>query len=60
MMVHCLKRQEFQKNIVIKINSKKYRGKINLDLPSGNILEEGTSKVVKTDFSEVTFKRENS
>ncbi len=46
-------------DIVIKTNSKKYRGNIKVDLPSGNILEEGMSKVIKTDLSEVTFKREN-
>ena len=46
-------------DIVIKTNSTKYRGKVNLDLPCGNILEEGVSKVIKTDLSEITFKREN-
>ncbi len=45
-------------DVVIETNKYKYRGKINLDLPSGNILEEGICNIDKTDFKDVAFKRE--
>ena len=46
-------------DLVIKTNNSKYRGTLELKLPCGNILEDGVSKVIKTDLSEITFKREN-
>ena len=45
-------------DVVIKTNLSNYRGKINLDLPCGNILEEGVCNIKKTDFKDVAFKRE--
>ncbi len=45
-------------DLVIKTNIANYRGKINLDLPSGNILEEGICNLKQTDFSGIAFKRE--
>ena len=35
-----------------------YRGTFTVDMPCGNILEEGTSKLDKTDLSDVIFKRD--
>lgn len=35
----------------------RYKGNINLDLPTGNIEEEKTSTFEKTDFSDIVFKR---
>ncbi len=35
-----------------------YRGNFEIELPCGNIIEEGTSKLDKTDLSEVIFKRD--
>ena len=35
-----------------------YRGTFEIELPCGNIIEEGTSKLDKTDLSEVIFKRD--
>lgn len=46
-------------DVVIETNIAKYRGKINIDLPCGNILEEGVCNIKKTDFKDVAFKREN-
>ena len=46
-------------DIIIDTNIAKYRGKINLDLPCGNILEEGVCNITKTDFKDVAFKKEN-
>ena len=38
-------------------NGNKFKSTITLDLPTGNILEEGVSKSENTDFSNVVFKR---
>ena len=46
-------------DLVIKINNKNYRTNINLDLPCGNILDEGTSTKEITDTDKFVFKREN-
>lgn len=45
-------------DIVIQTNLSNYRGKIDLDLPCGNILEEGVCNIKQTDFKDVAFKRE--
>lgn len=46
-------------DIVIEIQKHQYRANVTLDLPSGNILEEGTTSIEKTDMSDIIFKREN-
>ena len=35
-----------------------YKGTFTVDLPCGDILEEGTSKLDKTDLSDIVFKRD--
>lgn len=45
-------------DLLIKTSIANYRGKINLKLPCGKIMEEGISKLEQTDFSDVAFKRE--
>lgn len=45
-------------DLLIKTNLSNYRGKVNLKLPCGEIMEEGICKLEKTDFSNVAFKRE--
>ena len=45
-------------DLIIETNISKYKGKINIDLPCGNILEEGVCNINKTDFKNVAFKRE--
>lgn len=46
-------------DIVIETNRGiKYRGTVSIDLPEGNILEEGKGQIEKTDFSDIIFKRE--
>ncbi len=45
-------------DIVIKTDKAQYRSTIKIDLPSGNIKEEGVSRFYKTDFNDVIFKRE--
>lgn len=44
-------------DVVIKTNKTTYVGKVNIDLPCGNISEEGVSKYTKTSFDDVIFKR---
>lgn len=45
-------------DITIKLKSEKeYKAKIELDLPAGNVIEEGTSSYEKTTFKDVVFKR---
>ena len=34
-----------------------YTGTVTLDLPTGNIIEEGTSHYEKTDLKEIIFRR---
>lgn len=46
-------------DIVIKTNIVTYRGNIKLHLPCGDIITEGTTQLVKKDFGDVIFKREN-
>ena len=45
-------------DILIETNISKYRGKIDVDLPCGNILDDGVCNIKKTDFSDIAFKRE--
>ncbi len=45
-------------NITIELVDKtQFTGKINLELPVGNIIKTGTSSYEKTDFSDIIFKR---
>lgn len=46
-------------DLVIKVKNKSYRTNINLSLPCGNILDEGTSTYEITDTDKFIFKREN-
>lgn len=48
-------------DVSIKLKSEiTYTGKIVLDLPAGNILEEGTSHYEKTNLNDIVFKRSYS
>lgn len=49
-------RVSFDVTIELASNTK-FTGNISLNLPSGNILEAGTSSYEKTDFRDVIFKR---
>jgi len=44
-------------DFVVEVKNKTLKSHITLDLPSGNIVEEGTCSIEKTDFSDVVFKR---
>ena len=45
-------------DITIKLKSEKeYKAVIELELPAGNVIEEGTSSYEKTTFKDVVFKR---
>ena len=44
-------------DFIINITNSKYKANITLNLPSGNILENGTESIEKTDMSDVIFKR---
>ncbi len=46
-------------DLVIKVTNKSYRTNINLDLPCGDIIQEGTSTYEITDTDKFIFKREN-
>lgn len=39
------------------VSEKKYKANIELELPSGDIINQGKSSIEKTDFSDVIFKR---
>lgn len=45
-------------DLVINVDNCSYRGNISLELPCGNIMEEGTCSIEKTDMGDVIFKRE--
>lgn len=45
-------------DLVITVENCSYRTNLTLQMPCGNIVEEGTSSVEKTDFSDLVFKRE--
>lgn len=44
--------------LIITTNNAKYKGKIKLDLPTGNITQEGVSKLHQTEFDNIIFKRQ--
>lgn len=44
-------------DLIIKVNKTEYKGTVNLDLPVGEILENGAASLEITDFSNVIFKR---
>lgn len=46
-------------DLVIKVKNKSYRSNINLDLPCGDIIQEGTSTYEIIDTDKFIFKREN-
>lgn len=46
-------------DLVIKVKNKSYRSNINLSLPCGDIIQEGTSTYEITDTEKFIFKREN-
>lgn len=45
-------------DFIIEVQKYKYRANIKLELPYGNILEDGTSSLEKTDMRDIIFKRE--
>lgn len=45
-------------DFIIVINKNKYKAKITLDLPCGNIVENGTANYEKSDMKDIIFKRE--
>ena len=45
-------------DIVIEVDNCSYRANIGFQMPCGNIIEEGTCSLEKTDFSDIVFKRE--
>lgn len=45
-------------DLVITVDNCSYRANLVYTLPCGNIIEEGTCSIEKTDFSDVVFKRE--
>ena len=45
-------------DLIIKTNKTTYKGKVNIDLPCGNIEEDGVSKSIKTSFEDIIFKRQ--
>ena len=45
-------------DFIIEIPNHEYRANIQLDLPYGNIVENGTESIEKIDMNEVIFKRE--
>ena len=45
-------------DLIIKTNKTAYKGKVNIDLPCGNIEEDGVSNSIKTSFEDVIFKRQ--
>lgn len=45
-------------DLVITVDNCSYRANVTLQMPCGNIVEEGTCSIEKTDMSDVIFKRE--
>ena len=43
---------------IVVINKNKYKAKITLDLPCGDIVENGTANYEKSDMKDIIFKRE--
>lgn len=46
-------------DLVVTVENCKYRANISLEMPCGDITEEGTCSLEKTDMSDVIFKRES-
>lgn len=44
-------------DIIIQTDANKYKGKITLNLPSGDIIEEGVTRQTIEDFEDIVFKR---
>lgn len=44
-------------DLIIKVTKGKYKANIVLDLPYGDIMEEGTTSIEKTDMNDIIFKR---
>ena len=44
-------------DFIITANKNEYKANISLDLPNGNIIENGTESLEKTDMSDIIFKR---
>ena len=45
-------------DLVITVDNCSYRANITLQMPCGNVIEEGTCSIERTDFSDLVFKRE--
>lgn len=46
-------------DFIIEVQNHQYRASIELEMPHGNIIEEGTAVYEKNDMNDVIFKREN-
>lgn len=44
-------------DFIISTGKIKYKANISLELPNGNIIEEGTTQIEKTNLSDIVFKR---
>jgi len=44
-------------DMIIETENHEYKAEMNLDFPSGNIIEQGTVSMEKTDMKDVIFKR---
>lgn len=44
-------------DLIIKIDNNEYKGTVNLNLPCGNVIVDGTGTMEITDFSDVVFKK---
>ena len=45
-------------DLVITVDNCSYRSNLNMTMPCGNLIEEGTSSIEKTDMSDLIFRRE--
>ena len=45
-------------DLVITVENCSYRANVNMTMPCGNLIEEGTSSIEQTDFSNLVFRRE--
>ena len=46
-------------DFIIEVKNHQYRAKVELEMPHGNIIEEGTAVYEKNQMNDVIFKREN-
>lgn len=46
-------------DLTIETDRNKYKTSINLEMPNGNLIEDGTTQFEKTDMSDLIFKRVN-